>query len=128
MSLRRFYPPCFLSIGAEDHDTWRLPERMYLEYPVVTSANMHTKPNLIVLLFAHEGLGFIQDRLVEGKEVYDFCFILDEEFVETDTPAFNQNVFVVGYNSASLSIASSAISLKSTVAISPLLAAYLAAA
>ena len=70
-----------------------------MPYLVVASANMHTKPNFINLLFAHEGLGFIQDRLVEGKEVYDFCFILDEEFVETDTPTFYQNVFMTGNNS-----------------------------
>ena len=67
---------------------------------VVTSANMHTKPNLINLLFAHKGLGFIQNRFVEGKEVYDFGFILDEEFVETNTPTFNQNMFMTGYNSS----------------------------
>ena len=52
MSLRRFYPPCFLSIGAEDHDTWRLPERMYLE---------HLSDNHI----PKAGIGHLLDRPVE---------------------------------------------------------------
>ena len=52
MSLRRFYPPCFLSIGAEDHDTWLPPERMYLE---------HLSDNHI----PKAGIGHLLDRPVE---------------------------------------------------------------
>lgn len=51
MSLRRFYPPCFLSIGAEDHDTW-LPPEMYLE---------HLSDNHI----PKAGIGHLLDRPVE---------------------------------------------------------------